>query len=1267
MMASSLENSTLAAATLMAPSPPLPGTTTFGLLGWVILSAVKIVPGTLIWIIALATITIPTWIYTILSYSLTVTVNFSTIAFIVVAFVSTISYFIRYRYHTYARLPAEPPRKEPEVEIFPDPQAGETKPGLSNYLDEFMSAIKIFGYLDRHVFHELTRTMHTKKLVAGETLSLDEEKGFCMVVEGNVQVFVHSKRETAEDWNDESEDEESADEERHQGYQLLSEVKTGAPLSSLFSILSLFTEDVKLRHTKAADTGYFGTDTPDESRPTSAHVPQIPISPDSSAILGSPIRMAHGRQRSVHHHRSVSNAASTATATVLPGVPPLSLDPHTPEASKHTQQGSNESRRSSQQPSAHPDIVARAAADSTIAIIPATAFRRLTRMYPKATAQIVQVILSRFYRVTLVTGHSYLGLTHEILRTEKMIDKFAHCELPGFLRDAPLKQLKEKFEKEKERMKPEERLKGIALHNPDAGRKRRSSSTLRQEATLQVRIAESRSKRLHSPDAARSREVLISPEIERAGVSAGDLLASSAAHRASFSQPLQTPAPEKQRSPLHKGYFDPRPMQLERQDSMDEDDLFRETILQSICNAIGLNKDNTLPVLTPTIEQSPRMVSFDSRRNKAFFNSAFQMLSTTDASVDGDSVSLASESVSASGPNSAQNILEDMVNEVEIVSFQKGSVLVEQEERLPGLYYVLDGFLEVSMTTEEEGQQSNILGTAATSVTFETLTGADGKTSDLPRRPSSNTRSRSRANIKTKKHRHTITLVKPGAIAGYLPGVSSYRSFVDITAKSDVVVGFLPRASLERLVERFPIILLTLAKRLTTVLDRTILHIDFALEYLQVNAGQVIYNQDDQSDSIFIILNGRLRAIQEKEDKTLNVLGEYGQGDSVGELEVLTETTRPGSLHAIRDTELAKLPKMLFNSLAQEHPSITMKMSRILAKRMRVFMENPQHIHSDKSPTNFVTGNPSSTANLRTVCILPVASGVPVIEFASRLTAALTQIGTSVVSLNQSAILNHLGRHAFTKYGKLKLSQYLADLEEKFGLVLYVADTNVQSPWTQTCITQSDCILLVAVADGSPEVGEYERLLLTTKTTARRELILIHAERLCPPGLTRKWLRNRVWVNGGHHHVQMVYRSAPEPMHAPTGRRFGTAIKHRVQIIQAEIQKYTSRKVRQTPLYSAETPLKGDFHRLARRLCGKSVGLVLGGGGARGIAHVGVIRAFEEAGIPIDMVGGTSIGAFVGALYAWDAGIVPMYGRTKRFAGRMGSIWRFALDLTYPS
>ncbi len=62
----------------------------------------------------------------------------------------------------------------------------------------------------------------------------------------------------------------------------------------------------------------------------------------------------------------------------------------------------------------------------------------------------------------------------------------------------------------------------------------------------------------------------------------------------------------------------------------------------------------------------------------------------------------------------------------------------------------------------------------------------------------------------------------------------------------------------------------------------------------------------------------------------------------------------------------------------------------------------------------------------------------------------------------------------------------------------------------------------------------------------------------------------------------------------------------------------------------------GDLARVARLVTGHAVGLVLSGGGARGFAHIGVIKALREAGITIDRVGGTSIGAIIGAGLAAD-------------------------------
>ena len=49
-----------------------------------------------------------------------------------------------------------------------------------------------------------------------------------------------------------------------------------------------------------------------------------------------------------------------------------------------------------------------------------------------------------------------------------------------------------------------------------------------------------------------------------------------------------------------------------------------------------------------------------------------------------------------------------------------------------------------------------------------------------------------------------------------------------------------------------------------------------------------------------------------------------------------------------------------------------------------------------------------------------------------------------------------------------------------------------------------------------------------------------------------------------------------------------------------------------------------DLERLSRWMDGKAVGLVLSGGGSRGLAHLGVLRALDDAGISVDVVGGTS-------------------------------------------
>jgi NTE family protein len=57
------------------------------------------------------------------------------------------------------------------------------------------------------------------------------------------------------------------------------------------------------------------------------------------------------------------------------------------------------------------------------------------------------------------------------------------------------------------------------------------------------------------------------------------------------------------------------------------------------------------------------------------------------------------------------------------------------------------------------------------------------------------------------------------------------------------------------------------------------------------------------------------------------------------------------------------------------------------------------------------------------------------------------------------------------------------------------------------------------------------------------------------------------------------------------------------------------------------------FKKILEKTFGKKIGIALGGGAARGQAHIGVLKAFEEEGVPIDFIAGTSVGSLIGALY----------------------------------
>jgi NTE family protein len=211
-----------------------------------------------------------------------------------------------------------------------------------------------------------------------------------------------------------------------------------------------------------------------------------------------------------------------------------------------------------------------------------------------------------------------------------------------------------------------------------------------------------------------------------------------------------------------------------------------------------------------------------------------------------------------------------------------------------------------------------------------------------------------------------------------------------------------------------------------------------------------------------------------------------------------------------------------------------------------------------------------------TVGLMPVTAGVDGPALARALAAQLERFGR-VALVDAGAMRGPEGEAGEDAHRRVSLA--LDELESRHSFVLLLADAQ-PSPWTHLCSRHCDELLLLADATQPAVVSEVERQCLVNRpprTEASEILVLLHDAALqCPSG-THAWLGRRAVAD--HVHIR------------PT---------------------------------------------LERDIARQAVGLVLAGGGARGFAHVGVMKALDEAGIEVDLVGGTSMGAVMALMPASD-------------------------------
>jgi predicted acylesterase/phospholipase RssA/CRP-like cAMP-binding protein len=344
-------------------------------------------------------------------------------------------------------------------------------------------------------------------------------------------------------------------------------------------------------------------------------------------------------------------------------------------------------------------------------------------------------------------------------------------------------------------------------------------------------------------------------------------------------------------------------------------------------------------------------------------------------------------------------------------------------------------------------------------------------------------------------------------------------------------------------------------------------------------SGATLLRTGQVANKLYLIISGRLRVLRGADENSEatgrcggDALTELGRGDTVGETALMTGEPCAETVVALRDSLVASLDEEAFREMLQAFP---LEMMSALSRRLTQRVRQAAgHRDHDRPPVS--------------IAILPLTVAADAADFAVRLQRSLENFGEVLRVSQETPVVRNS-----TAASENRLIEWLNDQENAFRHVLY-ATGGEPSRWMRRSIRQADRVFLLASAAESPAVAAARfRHLMAADLPAGEalpaakqfHLVLLHPSGAVGTTGTDAWLAAFPMVVE-HHHVRL--------------------------------------------------DREGDFHRLARSINQRLVGLALGGGFAFGIAHIGVIRAMRELNIPIDCVGGTSMGAIIGSSCALE-------------------------------
>ena len=415
-------------------------------------------------------------------------------------------------------------------------------------------------------------------------------------------------------------------------------------------------------------------------------------------------------------------------------------------------------------------------------------------------------------------------------------------------------------------------------------------------------------------------------------------------------------------------------------------------------------------------------------------------------------------------------------------------------------------------------------------------------------------------------------------------------AFDRLLAQDEIIVKELSKTIMPRL---FRDQMVSVLPKLFGELDKAMVRdLEKKMTWLCLPRGQVLCRQGEPSDSFYIVISGRLQVVIQDAIGNSRQVAEVSQGESVGEMGVCTGQPRSATIIASRDSELVQFSKEEYEEFTTRYPQLIRHLMQQLIRRL-------QHVNRGTRTSNL-------SAN---ILVAPASNGAPMDEFTQRLFVALCEMHpTSGSGLEPCLLLTSreveglmsvpgIAQAGGSEPNDLRLRSWISQQEQRYKVILFQTDPTVTN-WTKRCIRSTDEIIYVAEPDhaspGTAVASEIQTQEKLHQTRRRRALMLLHDDKTVRPSNTKRWLTAL--------HLETV-----------GGDRL-TGARH----------------------FHLRRSSDSDYQRIALYVSGREVGLALSGGGARGFAHVGCIHAMQELNIPIDMIGGVSMGSLVSAAYAFD-------------------------------